>query len=64
MQLTTMKYIEQSKRWPTSGRHVPAHYDDQSIVVYQAYRPEIGEYADQHQRFGGDFSLNRMRSIQ
>jgi len=63
MQLTTMNYHEQTRLWPASGRHILAHYNEESIVVYQAYRPEIGEYAVKHQRFGGEFSLNRMSWI-
>lgn len=63
MQLSTMKYEIQTKLWPTSGRHILAHCDAQHIVVYQAYRPEIGNYAVKHQRFGGEFSLNRMSWI-
>ncbi len=59
----TDNYETQYKHWPKSGRHIMAHYDSQSIVVYQAYRPSIGEYAVKHQRFGGDFSLNRMSWI-
>jgi hypothetical protein len=33
------------------------------VVVYQAYRPAIGRFASQNQRFGGEFSLNRMSWI-
>ena len=41
-----------------------AQYDDESVVVYQAYRPSIGEYAAAHGHFGGpDFSLSRMSWI-
>lgn len=40
-----------------------AQYDDQSIVVYQAYRPAIGLFAAAHGYFGGEFSLNRMSWI-
>jgi len=56
-------YREQVARWPEEGRHIMAHYDDDSIVVYQAYRPSIGEYAAEHQRFGGEWSLDRMSWI-
>jgi hypothetical protein len=50
--------------WPAQGRHILAQYDADSVVVYQAYRPSIGEYAIAHQRFGGaDFSLSRMSWI-
>jgi len=40
-----------------------AQYDATSIYVYQAYRPAIADYAVQHQRFGGEFSLSRMSWI-
>lgn len=53
----------QSARWPASGRHVLAQYDDDSVVVYQAYRPSIGRFAAEHGSFGGDFSLDRMSWI-
>jgi hypothetical protein len=62
--LATEPYRDQVKRWPTSGRHVLAQFDDQRVVVYQAYRPSIGEYAATHGHFGGpDFSLSRMSWI-
>jgi hypothetical protein len=64
MQLATEPYLEQTARWPQVGRHVLAQFDDESVVVYQAYRPSIGEYAAEHGHFGGpDFSLSRMSWI-
>lgn len=56
-------YREQVRMWPSSGRHIMAQYDDESIVVYQAYKPSIALYAVKHQRFGGDFSFARMSWI-
>jgi hypothetical protein len=56
-------YTDQIRQWPQDGRHLLAQYDDDSIVVYQAYRPSIAEYAVKHHRFGGDFSFNRMSWI-
>ncbi len=56
-------YQEQRARWPSAGRHILAQYDDESIVVYQAYRPEIGDFAAAHQRFGGAWSFGRMSWI-
>lgn len=53
-------YAAQVKRWPASGRHVLAQYDDDSVVLYQAYKPSIGRYAAAHQRFGGEFRYERM----
>jgi len=40
-----------------------AQYDDEKIVVYQSYRPAIGNFATQNQFFGGPFSLERMTWI-
>ena len=63
MQLPTAPYCEQTKAWPASGRHILAQYDDESIVVYQAYSPAIGHFAIKHQRFGGEFKYSRMSWI-
>ncbi len=53
----------QAARWPAKGRHVLAQFDDESVVVYQAYRPAIGQFAAEHGYFGGEFSLSRMSWI-
>lgn len=63
MKLKSEAYLKQVNRWPNTGRHILAQFDSESVVVYQAYRPEIGLYAARHQRFGGDFSFNRMSWI-
>jgi hypothetical protein len=64
MSLPTELYNEQTAIWPKAGRHVLAHYDDDTIVTYQAYRPSIGLYAVKHGKFGGDdFSYSRMSWI-
>ncbi|HTK06922.1 MAG TPA: DUF4291 domain-containing protein [Ktedonobacteraceae bacterium] len=60
MQLITEPYLSQLARWPTEGRHILAQYDDDSIIVYQAYRPAIGHFAAQHGYFGHGFSFERM----
>src|SRR3954454_19697290 len=56
----TEPYLAQQARWPSSGRHVLAQFDAESVAVYQAYRPEIGHFAAEHGYFGGGFSLGRM----
>ncbi len=56
-------YLDQAPHWPLAGRHILAQFDDESIYVYQAYRPSIASFAVRHQRFGGDFSFNRMSWI-
>jgi hypothetical protein len=61
--LKTAIYAEQRERWPQTGRHILAQHDEQSIIVYQAYRPSIAEFAASHCRFGGDFSYSRMSWI-
>jgi hypothetical protein len=53
-------YSQQAARWPAAGRHILAQYDDESVIVYQAYRPAIGRFAAEHGHFGGDFKLDRM----
>jgi hypothetical protein len=60
MKLITEPYLAQQDRWPSSGRHILAQFDDESVIVYQAYRPAIGHFAARHGCFGGGFSLNRM----
>ena len=40
-----------------------AQFNHNSIVVYQAFRPSIGNFAVKHGYFGGEFSLNRMSWI-
>lgn len=62
--LTLEPYVAQHARWPACGRHVLAQFDDESAVVYQAYRPSIGHFAAANGHFrGGGFSLQRMSWI-
>ena len=63
MKLKTEAYLQQQERLPTEGRVIIAQYDTDSIVVYQAYRPSIGNFAAQNGYFGGDFKLSRMSWI-
>jgi len=56
-------YTEQALQWPKSGRHILAQFDSDSVFVYQAYRPAIARYAVENQKFGGEFSFNRMSWI-
>lgn len=63
MRLLTSPYLEQQARWPRSGRHILASFDDESIIVYQAYRPMIARFAIENGFFGGEFSYSRMSWI-
>ncbi|WP_020472996.1 DUF4291 domain-containing protein [Zavarzinella formosa] len=60
VKLLTEPYKEQKEAWPKDGRHILAQFDDDTIIVYQAYRPSIGRWAAEHGAFGGDFSFSRM----
>jgi hypothetical protein len=63
MRLITTSYIEQKTKLPKIGRHTIAQFDEEGVIVYQAYRPSIGNFAATHGYFGGDFSLTRMSWI-
>ena len=63
MQLIPTTYAEQASRLPKKGRRIVAQFDAEGVVVYQAYRPAIGEFAAKHGYFGGEFSLSRMSWI-
>ena len=54
-------YADQEDRWGTSGKRLNALYDEKHIVVYQAYKPSIGQFAAEHGYFGGpDWLPSRM----
>ena len=63
MNLETATYKNLTESWPSAGRVILAQFDDDSVVVYQAYRSEIGRFAAKHGYFGGDFKLSRMSWI-
>lgn len=41
MNLPVASYREQIQGWPQHGRHILATYDDETTIVYQAYRAHI-----------------------
>lgn len=48
-------------RMPQTGRHIIAYQTEEEIVLYQAYKPAIADYAVAYQQLGGAaFSYNRM----
>ncbi len=63
MSLHTEHYSVQAARWPRDGRHILARFDEDSVVVYQAYNRSIGQFAARHGYFGGEFGLGRMSWI-
>eukprot|EP00826_Nyctotherus_ovalis_P061798 TRINITY_DN8836_c0_g2_i1.p1 TRINITY_DN8836_c0_g2~~TRINITY_DN8836_c0_g2_i1.p1 ORF type:complete len:204 (+),score=36.00 TRINITY_DN8836_c0_g2_i1:73-684(+) len=58
-------YSVQPKAWPSEGKYILGHYDENNIVVYQAFSPSIGKYAAKNQTFAGcpTFSMSRMTWI-
>ena len=53
-------YDEHEKHLPASGKFIIGQYDKKSIIVYQAFKDSIAEYAVQNQKFGGeDYDLHR-----
>jgi Domain of unknown function (DUF4291) len=63
MRLVTEPYLTQISCLPKTGRHIVAQYDDQCIVVYQAYCPAISNFATTNGYFGGEFKCDRMSWI-
>lgn len=63
MNLRIKKYIDQVEIWPKQGKHILAQHSDEYILVYQAYKKSISNFAVEHQFFGGEFSFNRMTWI-
>jgi len=65
--LTTLSlglYEAQLTRLPETGKVIQAQYSDTEVVVYQAYKDSIAEYAVEHQGFGGsEFSFQRVSWI-
>lgn len=57
-------YNEQRKNIPVTGNFINAQFDDSSILVYQAFRKSIADFALQEQLFGGpDYKFTRMSWI-
>lgn len=62
--MKTEKYTEQEKRLPKSGCQIIGCIEDENIIVYQAFNPQIANYAIAKQQFGGNvYSFNRMSWI-
>jgi len=64
MRLQTEPYFSHLEFWPSDGHHILAHFDNETIVVYQAYRRSIADQALKSGELGGpDFSYGRMSWI-
>lgn len=61
---TLEPWSDQQSRLPGQGRHIVAGFDADTVIVYQAYRPEIGRWAAENGHLGGPhFSLERFSWI-
>jgi len=56
-------YFKVESSLPNYGNCISAYQYEDSIIVYQAYKPSIANFAINNQKFGGDFSFNRMTWI-
>ena len=51
LQWETEKYVYQKENhWPPTGKHILAQYNEDTVVVYQAFCPAIAEFAVANQR--------------
>ena len=55
--------MEQVGIWPKEGKHILAQYDEESIIVYQAYSPPIASYAIEHQKYCNVLLLNDINNV-
>ena len=63
---STELYNDAERRWPTNkdqkpGKWILASFDEESIVVYQAFNPQIAKYACENGRFTGCPGYNATR---
>lgn len=64
MKLKTIPYNQYENIVPQKGNYILGQEIDDSIYVYQAYNPQIANYAVTNQKFGGNaYSFNRMTWI-
>ena len=64
MKIKCEKYQLVNAHLPGEGQYIFGHQSGDSIVVYQAYKPSIADYAVRQQVFGGsEYGLNRMSWI-
>lgn len=64
MNIKTELYVDSLQRLPKTGQHILGFQQDNLIVVYQAFRKTISDFAVKNQFFGGeDYSFSRMSWI-
>lgn len=61
LMLILENYQQHEQHLPAIGKFIIAQYSDKHIVIYQAFKDSIAEYAVAHQCFGGgDYDFDRM----
>ncbi len=64
MKISTELFNQSIQRLPKTGQHILGHQDGKLIVVYQAYKNSIADFAVKNQYLGGsDYSYTRMSWI-
>lgn len=54
-------YTEHEHHLPAKGKFIIAQFNEESIVIYQAFKDSIAEFAEKNQKFGGpDYDFGRM----
>ena len=64
MKIETQPYFKVNENLPDHGQHIIGYQTGEDIVVYQAFRPSIADFAVKHQFFGGsEYGYGRMSWI-
>ena len=64
MKLKLCNWERFQQNLPKKERMISGQYDEESIIVYQAYNPSISDFAIANQHFGGEhFKMERMTWI-
>lgn len=61
--METALYTTLREMWPARGKVILARYDDETVVVYQAFSQAIAQPSLDAQRMCGAFSMQRMSWI-
>ena len=54
MNLKLASYSSQLVNWPSTGKHILGQYDDQNIIVYQAFNAKLAKCIVDNQNFHSD----------
>lgn len=64
MNLQTIRYTDYEAHVPQKGQHIVCQERGENLIVYQAFNPNIANYALAHQAFGGGhYKFTRMSWI-